>query len=350
MKKLKGLNPHKVKGYRLKPTEDMEVYVVPERALEVLDVLIDGEPVMFRNPQGHMPAKMFDSHGLGPLKSIEGFFTAGIENVGPPTEQFPLHGTLSQKKAYKVGNSKKKVEGWINTTEIVVGPDIKIKRKVYVKKGRRAFYIKDTLKANKSSEYMFLYHPCFPVENGTRLVANIAEVVSRDSWADIEIEKFNVFEKVGRGVCRFPPTKPEDNLEKAIEENFERCYAMTLLADRKANVYAALIDRKKESGAYIRFNLFNFNQEQLVFQFWKNPRDSCAGLEIGNSFMGREYAKKNNLMSFLKKEEKHIYSIKIGFLRGKREVREFIRKHIWEIEPKIYSSKEKEISELYMLQ
>jgi len=233
--------------------------------------------------------------------------------------------------------------------------DTTIKRKVYVKKGERAFCVEDTLESRGDSEYMLLYHPCFPVENGTRFTGNANVVVSRDSWADIDIEKFDLFERVGEGSCslfrntgKICPTKPEDNIEKAVEENFERCYAMTILADGTADVYAALLN--EDNGVYIRHNLFEFGDEQLAFQFWKNPVDGCAGLEVGSTFMGKKYAEENNLMSHLKKGERRTHKIKIGFLKGKEEVDDFIKEHKWwRMPPVTFKSKEKKISELYVL-
>ena len=58
---LEGFNPDGVRGVVLRPADDTEVYVVPDRALEVLDVLVGGEPAMWRNPAGH---RSWRSHSM----------------------------------------------------------------------------------------------------------------------------------------------------------------------------------------------------------------------------------------------------------------------------------------------
>lgn len=340
--KLKGHNPCKIKGYVLRPTDDTEIYVVPKRALEVLDVLIDEKPAMFRNPKGHMPPELFDPYCLGPVKSIEAFFTAGLNNVGPPQNHAPLHGTFSQKKAkilqYIEEKNKTGLKGIIRATDLVSGPDITVERCVYAKKGERAFFIEDKLRANLSSYYMWLYHPVLNLENKMKLLINARDVVARDLISNCDIERYDIIENVREGVYVFPPTQPKNKKDYSTvrQENFERCYVIKPKRDNNGDVYAALVNAEEDKGAYIKYNLDDFTPQQ-AFHFWKNPRDGCAGLEVGSTFMGWEYAKKHNLLCFLKKGSEHTYRIKVGFLMGKEEVRDFVTKHeLGSTKPKIH--------------
>ena len=56
--------------------------------MDILEARIDNEPVLWSHPSGHLQYPCAD------LDHIEGFFTAGIENTGPPAMGLPLHGSF----------------------------------------------------------------------------------------------------------------------------------------------------------------------------------------------------------------------------------------------------------------
>ena len=323
---LQGFNPDGVEGVVLRPTADMEVYVVPDRGLEVLDVLIDGRPVMYRNPAGHRGRMSYQRAGLGPLSHIEGAFTAGPDNVGVATEALPLHGTFTVTPAADLQRtSSGGVRGKMNCSKMVVGPNIIVERTVEPVEGRRAFRIVDEIRATITSDYMWLYHPNFPVADGTRLVCSETVVVPRpgEAISGLGAENYRLFERVGEGRTRFPRSDPDPTA--VAEENFEKCYIMQVKPDAAGLVRAALVAPDGDSAAYVKYNVRDFATLQQQFQFWKNPRDASAGLEFGSTFLGWAYAARHGLLGCIKKGETHRYECEIGFLTTRAEVEAFTR-------------------------
>jgi hypothetical protein len=323
---LKGFNPDGVEGVVLRPTADMEVYVVPDRGLEVLDVLVAGRPVMYRNLAGHLGRCSYQRAGLGPLAHIEGAFTAGPDNVGGGTDACPLHGTFSVTPAADVQRTASGgVRGSMNCSKLVVGPNIIVERTVEPVEGRRAFRIIDEISATVTSDYMWLYHPNFPVATGTRFVSSETVVVPRpgDAISGLGAENYRLFERVGEGRIHFPRT---DGDPAAIaEENFEKCYVMQVKPDAAGLVRAALVAPDGTSAAYVKYAIGNFAKLQQAFQFWKNPRDGVSGLEFGSTFLGWAYAAKHGMLGCVKKGETHRYECEIGFLTTRAKVEAFTK-------------------------
>jgi len=319
---LKGFNPDGVRGVVLRPTKDCQVYAVPGRGLEVLDVLIDGEPVMWRNPAGHRGRFSWQGAGLGPLPCIEAGFTGGLENAGAPNGPLPLHGTFSVTPALDWRRTRTGgVSGVVDCRRLVVGPSIVVERAVEPVKGRRAFRYIDRLTALVASDYMWLYHPNFPVEEGTTFVSSETLVVPRpDGVAEKGLKGYRSYERVGEGCARFPPGTSEAAVE---EENFEQCFIMRLVPDAAGNVRAMLRGPDGDSAAYVKYNANALPPEQRAFQLWKNPRDGVSGLEVGSPFMGWSWAAQRGLLSHLRANETRTYEIEIGFLRGRKEVEAF---------------------------
>jgi hypothetical protein len=219
---------------------------------------------------------------------------------------------------------------------VVTGPYIEVERTVTVCTDRKAFIVKDVLTNSKiandrpykgDSPYMLLYHPNFPLHDNDRLFANARTAVPRDLISNCDMAWFASISGVGQGYAMSPPSQPMgDNFDQVRKENFERCYVLDLAPNAKGHVFAALISAKNDSGAYIRYNVQQFTKP-MAFQFWRNPRGGSSGLEVGSAFMGRAYAMEHDLMSVLKAGEKHTYELEVGFLKGKKEVAEFIEKN-----------------------
>jgi len=324
---LPGFNPDGVMGYVLQPMPDMKVFAVPDRALEVLDVVLTQvgtvpTPLMFRNSMGHRGRASYDGTGLKPIDSIECAFTAGLEHVGGPEGVFPLHGTFSQTPAHDIKDSRLGgITGKIDFDRLVVGPHITVTRTVSPCIDEYAFHITDELEARVASDYMFLYHPNFPVVNGTQFYSSERLVVPRPGIInETDMRHYITFERVGEGKAVFPPS--DDGVEAIRAENFEKCYVMSMQLNVGGDVYAMLISPDGEQAAYIHYNVNSFQPSQQAFQLWKNPRDGSCGLVIGSTFLGRAYAADNNLLCHLEPGERHVYSIDIGFLFGKGEVDE----------------------------
>lgn len=323
---LPGFNPDAVEGVVLRPTSDTEVYVVPDRGLEVLDVLIDGRPVMYRNPAGHRGRCSYQRAGLGALMHLEGAYTCGPDNVGVFTDALPLHGTFTVTPARDVkGTATGGVRGTMNCSKLVTGPNIIVTRTVEPVEGRRAFRLIDELTATVTSDYMWLYHPNFPVVTGTRFLSSETVVVPRvnEAISGIGAENYRLFERVGEGHTRFPRTDPDP--AAIVEENFEKCYIMQVKPDAAGLVRAALVAPDGASAAYVKYPIAPFAHTQQTFQLWKNPRDGSSGLEFGSTFMGWAYAAKHGLLGCIKKGETHRFECEIGFLTTRSEVDAFTK-------------------------
>lgn len=319
---LKGFNPDEVRGLVIRPTDDMEVYAVPERGLEVLDVLIDGRPVMYRNPAGHRSWRSWRGSGLNPLVHIEAAFTAGLENAGAPEGILPLHGTFSVTPARQWRKTPAGgVTGTIDCRRMVIGPSIVVERTIEPVPGKRAFRIIDDLHSEVGSDYMWLYHPNFPVGEGTEFVCSERLVVPRDDGiAKWGLRAYRTFCCVGRGHTRFPPSTDAEGVER---ENFEQCFIMSVEPDAEGLVRAMLRAADRQSAAYIAYNVNHFQPSQRAFQLWKNPRDAVSGLEVGNTFLGWSYAAEHDLLCHLQRGQRHHYELEIGFLTTAEEVAAF---------------------------
>ncbi|MBN2583061.1 MAG: DUF4432 family protein, partial [Planctomycetes bacterium] len=292
----------------------------PERGLEVLDVLIGGKPVMYRNPSGHRGRLSYNAVGLGPVRSIEAFFTGGLENAGAPEGPLPLHGTFSQTPARQWQRTETGgVRGTIDCRIMVAGPSLVVERAVEPVKGKRAFRVIDDIRATVGGNYMWLYHPNFPVVEGTRFTSSERLVVPRpDGIAEKGMDRYRTFERVGQGVTRWPPSS--EDAAAVAEENFEKCYIMSVEPDARGDVRAALVAPDGGSAAYVLYNVAHFHDNQRAFQFWKNPRDGVSGLEVGSTFLGWTYASEHGLLCSIATGETHHYEIEVGFLTSRKEV------------------------------
>ncbi|HOI55153.1 MAG TPA: DUF4432 family protein [Phycisphaerae bacterium] len=317
---LPGFNPDAVRGVVLEPTDDMQVYAVPDRGLEVLDVLVGGRPVMYRNPAGHRSRLSYNPVGLGPVRSIDAFFTGGLENAGAPEGPLPLHGTFSQTPACRWQRTATGgVRGTIDCRIMVAGPCLVVERSVEPLHGARAFRVIDDIRATVGGQYMWLYHPNFPVTEGTRFVSSERLVVPRpDGIAEKAMDTYHTFDRVGAGQTRWPPSS--DSAAAVAQENFETCYVMTVEPDDRGDVRAALVAPDGSSAAYVKYNVGHLRECQRAFQFWKNPRDAVSGLEVGSTFLGWSYAASHGLLCSIATGETHHYEIEVGFLTSIAEV------------------------------
>ena len=319
---LEGFNPDEVRGVVIRPTDDMAVYAVPDRGLEVLDVTLGGEPVMWRNPAGHRSWRSWRGSGLNPMSHIEAAFTGGLENAGAPEGVLPLHGTFSVTPCRDWQRTPTGgVTGTIDCRRMVVGPSIVVRRTIEPVPGRRAFTIRDELSSDIAGDYMWLYHPNFPVTDGTEFRSSECLVAPRaDDIAKWGLREYRTYCCVGRGHTRFPPATDEAGVN---EENFEQCFIMALESDSGGVVRAMLRAPDRRSAAYVKYNRADFQPVQQAFQLWKNPRDGVSGLEVGSTFLGWTYAREHGLLCTVPADASHVYEIEIGFLRGKDDVDAF---------------------------
>ena len=322
-----------VKAIKLNGFDGMEIYSVPTRGGDVLDAKINGESAMMINSRGHINGFEIDTYGLQIVNWVEGLTTCGMDNVGGPTKAYSGHGTFSHSPMTVQKYTRNSVIGTVQCINLVLGPVIKIQREITVSMEKRSFIVKDELSAGNISnsrpylgdnDYMLLYHPNFPVENGDQLFANAKTAISRDLISNCNADSFAKIDMVGKGKMIFPPTQPvEENFIDVRFENFERCYVLDMIPNNNGDVYAAMISADGTNGSYINYNVKDF-ANPMAFTFWRNPRSGCVGLEIGSCFMGRDYCMKHDLMSKLMERETKKYKLEIGFLRGKNEVDSFI--------------------------
>ena len=216
------------------------------------------------------------------------------------------------------------MRGVIHATDMVRGPYIDVTRTVTALRGRRAFRIEDVFSANVDSEFMLLYHPNFPVREGTRLVTHAIQVKSRDLISDAGLDSFATFSSVGKGKAVLPPSNEPSGME---DENFEQAYVMHLQPDLQGFVTAMLISQDNQSAVMIRYGGDGFDDHQKSFVLWKNPRSGMCGMERGNTFCGRQWAAENQLVSQIRVGEDRTYQIDVEFFTNKSSIEEAIQEH-----------------------
>jgi hypothetical protein len=290
---------------------------------------------MMRNPKGHLNGHEIDTYGAQLVDWVEGFTTCGLENTGPSQPAFAGHGSFTRTRLDVKKTTSSSVQGTVQCANMVMGPYIEVERTITACQDRKAFVVRDVLSAGTissgrpykgDSPYMLLYHPNFPLHDGDRLFTKARTAVARDLISNCGMESFMHISGVGQGVAAAPPSQPDgENYSRVKKENFERCYVMDLVPDRAGDVFAAIIGKNSDQGAYIKYNARQF-KKPMAFQLWRNPRGGCCGLEIGTTFMGRAYAMEHGLMRVLKNGEKHTYEIEAGFLKGKKEVADFLKR------------------------
>ena len=307
--RLPGINPQNVEGFVLRPVDDTQFYVVPSRGMDILEARINHQPVLWSHPSGHL------KQPCGDLDHIEGFFTAGIENTGPPAMGLPVHGSFAWRWADSLEwiDTKESVgvRGTIHATDMVRGPYVDVTRTVSAHRGRRGFRVEDVFTANVDSDFMLLYHPNFPVREGDTFTANALAVKSRDPISDLGLGSFSSFMAVGQGQAVLPPSR---EAPEVVNENFEQAYVILLKPDPDGFITAMLVAGDNQSATVIRYGGDGFDSCQQSFVLWKNPRGSVCGMERGNTFCGREWAKDNNLVSRISCGQTRTYIIEVDFL------------------------------------
>ncbi len=339
---LPGINPQNVKGYVLRPTDDTEFYVVPTRGLDILSARLAGHPVLWEHPSGHR------DRPCGDLDPIEGFFTAGIENTGPPVMGLPLHGSFGWRWAdameFIETETEVGVRGVIHATDMVRGPYIDVTRTVTATRGRRGFRLEDIFAATVDSDFMLLYHPNFPVSEEARLLVNAVAVKSRDAISDRGLDSFDQFSGVHQGKAVLPPS---EDAAGANAENFEQAYVMQLEPDSEGFVTAMLVSGDNQSAVTIRYGGNGFDDCQQCFVLWKNPRGGVCGMERGNTFCGRRWAKENDLVSHLQVGKNRTYVVEVDFLTSSSEIEQAILQHqLGHLTPELLAS-DSNLAEFY---
>ncbi len=338
-------------SYVMTPAKDLDVQISLERALEPMVVRLNGEPGMWENPMGPKTIEEYDGGSVeGVLASIQGFFTAGVSNTGanlltvaetdagknqPQNHThiplFPLHGKFSQTSPnadsiqreaiwkkddlWKTGIEQTeddlfyRVSGVIPQRNMVLPYDIDVHRTVESKAGEYGFTVIDTLKANRDSGYMWLYHPNFNIGEGDELHAPITKLYARDKDAEVDIENWGKMTGIG-------------------DELAERCYITNVKGSdgieglEDGTVIVAKVAEDRESGIYVQYNLNDFFEEQRCLHIWKNTQAGVLGIEPGSTFNGRNWAEEHKVLSRLEAGEDKTYRVKVGFMMNKAEVQE----------------------------
>lgn len=325
---LPGHNPYGLLGIRLIGGAGSEFFVVPGRRIDILDGTVSGRPAFWRHPAGHR------SHPLGALDHIEGFFTSGIENVGPPSLGLSLHGSFCWRSAVDVSHADDSVQfvsGTIICTDAVRGPYVSVRRQVSVGTERAELIVKDKITATVASDFMWLYHPNFSIKEGDRWYGNALSIVSRDEISNHSLATFHHFENVGKGYAKMPPSASE-------EENFETCFIINMQADPDGGITALLSNSDQTSGIVILY-LGDFDSRQR-FVLWKNPRGGVCGLEYGSLPFGREWAMDHKTVSIVTPEQPLTYQCHIVWLQSAKEVQDIIRQYkLGDMKPQLHRFK-----------
>ena len=237
--------------------------------------------------------------------------TCGFDEVGVPCtddgEELPLHGTIANTPCenyyYTENDSEITVTAFVRDASLF-GQKYLLERNYIISKEENTFTIKDSIKNidSKTRPCMILYHMNmgYPLlsENALVVIPNNS-VTGRNKHAKVDVENCLKMEK------------PQAGYE-------ERCYYYDVKAkDNVAKVGIYNPDIKK--GLVIQYtkNTLDF------FTEWKmmGTTEYVLGLEPSNCTPdGRDSARKNKILKFLKPDETYDTFVKINFTESEKEV------------------------------
>lgn len=260
----------------------------PTRGMGIIDATMGELKLGWDSPVKEIVHPAFiDQQRRGRTGWLEGFsefvVRCGLEFMGPPCKDFEhtavgeppatdttLHGKIANIPASEVQIIAQTTAPYAITLRGIVheramyGPKLQLTADLTIIPGEAGFTINDTIHNNGGQpvEACVLYHinQGRPVlENGSRLVASVAESVPRDEgYTDKQNKQFDRF----------------GNPEPASPE---QCYFIDLKPDRAGRVGVLLHNKKKDLGLAV-----GWNKKQLpLFTLWKALHDERDGYVTG---------------------------------------------------------------------
>lgn len=314
-----------VKFASFKTGTGFDFNVLIDRAMDISSAFYKGNSLCWKSATGEVSPKFYDPYDFEWLRSFYGglLTTCGLTYIGSPVidegEKLGLHGRISNIPATNISllQSWQKddyimsISGKMNEVMAVVGLNISLTRTISAKLGENKLYIHDIVENEgfKTIPHMILYHINigFPVlDENAEFVAPIKLTIPRDKEAEQEPE-FHHF-------CL-----PQDDYK-------EKCYYHKMKGD---NILAGVVNEKFNNGEGLGIYVKYQNQELPYFIQWKMAASGnyVMGTEPANApITGRDKARKESTLPFLKPGEKKEYSLEIGVLTSVKEIVQFKEK------------------------
>ncbi|MCF8567955.1 aldose 1-epimerase family protein [Alicyclobacillus tolerans] len=158
---------------QVKTGSGLEFNIVPDKGMDITDVMFKGIPCVWRSANGDVAPSFFDSTGLGWLRSFQGglFSTCGLTHFGSPCtddgEELGIHGRIGNLPAYDVSSASTwvdddlvfQVKGFVRQTR-VFGENLVLSRTITTRLGGTEIGIEDvvTNEGFSHTPHMMLYH------------------------------------------------------------------------------------------------------------------------------------------------------------------------------------------------
>ena len=312
-----------VRAVEFRTGSGLNFTALADRGLDISGAEFNGQSLAWRSAGGDTSPAYFEPEGLGWLRSFPGglVITCGLTYAGATTvdqgKELGLHGRVSNLPASNVyadaewqGDSYVMwAQGKVRET-FVFGPNVEMTRHISAKLGEPRLWIHDkvTNHGYEEIEHMMLYH-CnigFPVvDEGSRLIAPVAECRPRDEVAEDGKEKYAEF--------------PAPTAKWA-----EKVYYLEMAADSDGMVTAALVNPKFNNGQGFGIYMKYPKRELPKFIEWKNPGEGTyvVGMEPANCLVeGRAKERERGTLQFLKPGETREYHLEIGVITSQDKIR-----------------------------
>lgn len=261
---------------------DLKIFVLPTRGMGLWKAEFRGVPIGWQSPV-RLPVNpafvnLKERNGLGWLNGFnELMCRCGLSFHGPPgmdgDSEVTLHGRIANLPAHRVvadvdEGGRLSVTGTVDECSLF-GPALRLTSTVSTDTGSNQLNIRDQITnlGGQDAEFEILYHTNFGrplLEEGSELVAPVAELAPRDSHSAGGLENWN----------RYPAP------QAGIQE--EACF-FDLQTDDRGQTEVLLKNAAGDLGVSLAWQ----KSELPFFTLWKNPQAEAdgyvTGLEPGTS-------------------------------------------------------------------
>lgn len=292
--------------------------ILSDRASDISALTFQGKSLCWHSGVGvsapeflHKGDFEWDRNFGGGMMATCGLTTAGLPSVDEG-EVLTLHGEISNTPSEAVNCRS----GWQDGDYVLeysaktrqvrpYGENLCLTRRIQVKMGENVVRVFDTVEnlGFKETPLMLIYHLNFGyplLDEGAKLYLTREECFPTSPWAEESLDQIGVI------------TPPDDSYRA-------RAYNHSVTADEEGYAYASILNEKIELGATVKFAADNLNK----FNLWKclQKRNYVVGLEPCNCrTWGRDTARKNNDLVFLKPLESKDFYFEIQIHSGAEEL------------------------------
>jgi len=289
------------------------------RALDISDAFYRGRSLAWRSPAGDAAAGLYDPQGLGWLKTFFGglLTTCGLTHAGGPADvggkHYGLHGPISNTPAEEAScRTEWRGDDFVITVSgkvrqaVLFGEKLMLHRTIRAHAFDKRIFIHDVVEntSHERAPLVLLYHvnAGYPVvEDGARLLVDAASVEPVTPHAAEAVKDYSDFHAPQKGAG-------------------ERVYFITTRPDRRGNDAAALVNRARDFGLYVKWR----HDELPCLVEWKMMgwRDYVVGIEPCTAFIRpRNQLVARRLMPYLAAGKSREFHLEISAIDGRAEAR-----------------------------